>query len=67
MNSWAGYEIGRQHREEIGHEVAVARVEKLARANGETRPYVVRDLSWELARYLDTEFFSKGVINGNHH
>jgi hypothetical protein len=58
MNIWAEYEIGRQHREEIRHEVAVARLEKLARANRETRPYVVRDLSWELARYLDTENYS---------
>ena len=33
------------HREN-GREVAVDR---------ETSPYVVRDLSWELARYLDTE------------
>jgi hypothetical protein len=58
MNGWAEYEIGRQHREEIRHEVATARLEKLAHANREPRPYVVRDLSWELARYLDTESFS---------
>jgi hypothetical protein len=57
MNGWAEYEIGRQHREEIRHEVATARLEKLARVNREPRPYVVRDLSWELARYLDTEGF----------
>ena len=55
MNGRAEYEIGRQHREEMRHEVAVARLEKLARANRETRPYLVRDLSWILARYLDTE------------
>ncbi len=48
----------RQRHKEIQHELAVARLEKLARANRETRPYVVRDLSWELARYLDTEIFS---------
>ena len=58
MNGWAEYEIGRQHREEIRHEVATARLEKLAHANREPKPYVVRDLSWELARYLDTEGFS---------
>ena len=57
MNGWAEYEIGRQHHEEIRHEVATARLEKLARVNREPRPYVVRDLSWELARYLDTEGF----------
>jgi hypothetical protein len=26
--------------------------------NHETRPYVVRDLSWELARFLDAETFA---------
>ncbi len=52
------YLIVRQRHEEIRREVAVARPEKRARANRETRPYVVRDLSWELARYLDTESFS---------
>ncbi len=58
MNGWAVDEIGRQQREEMQHEVAVARLEKLAHANRETRPYVVRDLSWELARYLGMELFS---------
>ena len=52
------YDIGRQRREDIRQEVAVGRLEKLARANREISPYVVRDLSWELARYLDTEIFS---------
>ena len=27
----------------------------IARADRERGPYVVRDLSWEFARYLDTE------------
>ena len=61
MNGWAEYEIARQHHEEIRHEVATARLEKSAHANREPRPYVVRDLSWELARYLDTEGFSAGA------
>jgi len=52
------YEVWRQRREEIKQEVAVARLTRMARANSETRPYVVRDLSWEFARYLDTESFS---------
>lgn len=49
------YEVLRQFPEEIRQEVAVARLEKMARANCETRSYVVRDLSWELARFLDTQ------------
>jgi hypothetical protein len=61
MNGWTEYESGRKDREEIRHELAVARRERLARANRETRPYVVRDLSWELARYLDTEIFSESA------
>jgi hypothetical protein len=36
----------------------VARLEKMARANRETRSYVAPDLSWELARYLDTQTHS---------
>jgi hypothetical protein len=35
-------------------EVAVARLEKMALANCETTSYMVQDLSWELARFLDT-------------
>jgi hypothetical protein len=53
--------VWEQRREEIRKEVAVARPEKMARENRETRPYVVRDLSWELARYLDTEIFSESA------
>ena len=48
-------ELSRQHREEIRQEVAANRLAGMARANRERRPYVVRDLSWELARYLDAE------------
>lgn len=51
-----------QSHEEIRREVAVGRLEKLAHENREIRPYVatavVRDLSWELARYLDTELLA---------
>ena len=49
------HEAWRQRSEEIRQELAADRLEKMARENRETRPYVVRDLSWELARYLDTE------------
>jgi hypothetical protein len=48
------YEVLHQCPEEIRQEVAVVRLEKMARANCETRSYVARDLSWELARYLNT-------------
>ena len=53
-------ELSRHHREEIRREVAANRLAGVARANRERRPYVVRDLSWELARYLDAEGFSAG-------
>ena len=44
--------------EEIRSEITVEGLTTMARENRETRPDVVRDLSWELARYLDTESFS---------
>jgi hypothetical protein len=50
-------EVWRQRSEEIRHEVAANRLERDLRAKEETRPYVVRDLSWELARLLDAEDF----------
>jgi hypothetical protein len=31
------------------------------RENREPRPYVVRDLSWELARYLELEIFPESA------
>ena len=49
------HEVWRQRSEEIRQEIAADRLEKMARENRETRPYVVRDLSWELARFLDTQ------------
>jgi hypothetical protein len=61
MHGLVELEVWEQRREEIRKEVAVARPEKMARENRETRPYVVRDLSWELARYLDTESFSSNA------
>lgn len=41
----------RHHREEIQQEVAANRLAGVAHRGREPRPYVVRDLSWELARY----------------
>jgi hypothetical protein len=54
-----------QTHRESGREAATAREDR------ETRPYVVRDLSWELARFLDAEDFraiafdTSGSSNGN--
>ena len=58
MYRLAKYEDLRQRHEENRREVALERPPRMAREKRETRPYVVRDLSWELARYLDTEDFS---------
>jgi hypothetical protein len=54
MYGLAEYEAQRRRPEEIRREVAAIRLGKAAREDRETRPYVVRDLSWEFARYLDT-------------
>lgn len=61
MHGLVELEVWEQRHEEIGKELAVACPQKMARENRETRPYVVRDLSWELARYLDTEIFSESA------
>jgi hypothetical protein len=61
MYGLANYEVLRQRREGSRREVAVEHPARVAREKRETRPYVVRDLSWELARYLDTEDFSASV------
>ena len=57
MYESAEYHLWRQHSEEIRHKVATIRLERNLRANRETTPYVVRDLSWEFARFLDTHDF----------
>jgi len=44
-------EIWMQHREEISHGVATARLMKRTRANGEAMSRLVGNLRWELARY----------------
>lgn len=51
MYGFTDHEINRQHREQIRREVAVARLEKTARANREGGAGLVRSLGWELARY----------------
>ena len=55
MYGLAEYEVWRQSHEENRREVAVEHLTEMAREDRKTRPYVVRELSWELARYLDTE------------
>ena len=61
MCGFGEHEVWRQRHEEIRREVAMERPPRMARENRETRPYVVRDLSWELARYLDTESLSESA------
>ena len=45
------HEIGRQRAEEIRQEVAVYRLEKMARSNREGRFRLMGDSRWELERY----------------
>ena len=47
----AEYEAWGQRPEEIRQEMAVYRLEKMARANREAKPGLWRDLRWDLARY----------------
>jgi len=58
MDSLAEYEVPRQHHEDTRGEVATERPATMPREDREAVPYVVRDLSWALTRYLDTEDFS---------
>lgn len=60
MYGLAKYEGLRQPHEEIRGEAATERP-TMAPEDRERMPYVVRDLSWELARYLDTEIFSESA------
>jgi hypothetical protein len=57
MHGLAESEVLRQRPEEIRQEVAIERPTTMASEDREAGPYVARDLSWELARYLDTEDF----------
>jgi hypothetical protein len=54
MYELAEYQGSKPHQE-YGREVTMERPTNTAREDRETRPYLVRDLSWELARYLDTQ------------
>ena len=50
-------QIIREHHESLRREAARVRPAPMANANRETTPYVVRDLSWEFARFLETQDF----------
>ena len=67
MYALANHQDSQQSHEEIQRDdVAVGRPQKLTRENHERRPYVVvRNLSWELARYLDTEIFPADATSAN--
>jgi hypothetical protein len=52
-------EYGRlQPCQENGIEVTMERPTNIAREDRETSPYIVRDLSWEFARYRDAEDYA---------
>ena len=50
-------QVIREHYEDLRREAARVRPAHMEREDHETRPYVVRDLSWELARFLETQDF----------
>jgi hypothetical protein len=64
-------QVIREHYEDLGREAARVRPAPMEREDHEARPYVVRDLSWELARFLDAEDFPTSAFatpdgaNGN--
>jgi hypothetical protein len=58
MYGLAEYELLTQRNGEDGLERATERPSKRVRGERRMRPYVVRDLSWELARYLHAGDFS---------
>ena len=51
----------REHYEDLRREAARLLPAPMEREDHEARPYVVRDLSWELARFLDSETFPASV------
>ena len=72
MRRLAENEVLGQRHEEIRREVVVERPTGTAHGKREAVHYVVRDLSWELARYLDTQAFSASAsatansVSGHH-
>ena len=57
MYGLAAYELSTQRNGEGVHEGATEGLWKKDREKRLSGPHVVRDLSWELARYLDVEEF----------
>jgi hypothetical protein len=57
MYGLAEYEVLEQRNDEVRAKVAPGRLTTLVPEDRETGPYVVRDLSWEFARSLDTDDF----------
>jgi hypothetical protein len=62
MNGLAAYGVLELH-EENGLKVAIERPRSAAREDHQTRPYMVRDLSWELARFADAEDLPAGAFD----
>jgi hypothetical protein len=50
-------QVIREHYEDLRREAARVLPAPMEREDHEARPYVVRDLSWELARFLETQDF----------
>jgi hypothetical protein len=50
-------QVIREHYEDLWREAARLLPAPMEREDHEARPYVVRDLSWELARFLESETF----------
>jgi hypothetical protein len=50
-------QVIREHYEDLRREAARVRPAPMEREDHDAKPYVVRDLSWEFARFLDAEDF----------
>ena len=75
MYGSAAKQVIRENYENLRRDASRVRPAPMAREDHDTGPYVVRDLSWELARFLDAEdsvassFATPDDPNGNppHH
>jgi hypothetical protein len=54
-------QVIREHYEDLRREAARVRPAPMDREDHEARPYVVRDLSWELARLLETQDYPESA------
>jgi len=54
-------QVIRERREDLRREAARVRPAPMEREDREARPYLARDLSWELARFLETQDFPAGA------